>query len=445
MADFKLWEFSSVLLAEVFLVFALSLWSIRLLFLDTSVYSASILILLRIVLALFVVCAMLAIYKLVIGVRIIRNPVRYLFSRTEPVRRDNPIYTMVDKIRKSEGIAPIQLMCSNEVPVVFSVGNPLGKMAIIFAPSVLEKLDDGQLNAVLLHEMYHILNDLKMQSLNVIEDVLLHKPLPIVPFTLLILLISLGFPGFESTPKTIFGPTFDEVFNWLSSFATILFIELIVVVAVIMARKVRKEGRMSADYLYVRELLADAFSLFKSGNAQKLRNALLECENIMISKLGFLGRIENSERKIRPTLKELFKTQKFTVGLKNLKDALGVRKWYLKQECPLNARLSLIDEIEKLRDEHAVLKIVRDDYLLGDQIASGLPPLVHKYLKENRDNFGRFLVYVKDHFSKFNLVECSSSLGIEEFEAFLMLVGAIEMELVNFARLSPKVKRLKNF
>lgn len=381
------------------------------------------------------VLVILSTYKLIYGLKVVMNPFGHFLRGARELDQNSALLTLVEDLKRTEKTESLRVVLSDAVSGACTIGNSLKKAAIILPRSLAETLAQKHLRAILLHEIYHLKENLSEQNSFVISDILLYEPISFsVPafgttliFCTTISLASIygGFDTYSSTPRSLIMTAF-----WLVAIATVAYL---LVAGIFLYKGLTSEGWITEDSLYVRELLADAYSLFKSRDPQTLKESLIEChlrKNTTSSNRATNLEFESSFGQIKPrtyALKGVFRSKGITV--KNL------IRWFKKMDpytvCPIEARLSMVDDIQKLLQDHSELD-VNANQASPIRITHNLPKPVYQLLKGRAELFKNFLEYARVSSSAFNLEECSQALQVELFDAFLMLVGALELGLFDF-------------
>jgi hypothetical protein len=97
----------------------------------------------------------------------------------------------------------------------------------------------------------------------------------------------------------------------------------------------------------------------------------------------------------------------------------------------IRVRILLAEKLNMLLNQNVPISLGTGSFSLS-VLNIGLASPVFKCIRENPPGFNSFLVYLRSLSTGFNLRECSSKLNISLFDALLMLIGALEMDLLEF-------------
>jgi hypothetical protein len=384
-------------------------------------------------------------------VRVLLNPCGIIFGKTERINEVNPISVLVKEIKKQEGLDSLEILVSNETSDIASIGNPLKTSFIVLPKALNEYLDEQEIRSVIIHEIYHIKEDVKMQTINYIQKYMLDKPLSLLRLSYCVItsLVLSGLVGYFANRWGIaFIPRGESAIQQLRIVVFIFWLVFILVLTVCIvvltvAIRYKKEfGRVRlSNYLYLRELFADAYSVFKTEKPEVLRTALSDCLRLKVNsmkkdnrgllKVKFVEQTEPSVNSEKETLKDMFSIEASGTRkiLEELANVLFAKPLKFKTACDINSRFRLIDILEKLINNNVKIKVKKS--VLDFEIStSNLPPQVYRYIKKNPNVFANFNRYLIKNAQNFNIKDCSSEIGAPLFEVFLMLIADIELEFV---------------
>lgn len=364
-----------------------------------------------------------------------------IIKKSKALPAENSLQSMASTLGNETGTS-IKVMVSEEINDVTSIGDLSRNALIVFPKKTTELLDVDQLLGILLHEVYHVTTGAR-------ENFLVH---------LFRKAMTGRFVGVRVVFAVLFFTVLSFVFinigeeNYVRSSG--LFFELTLVLAGLMVAvmclmliiafkliwDIRKHQGVPPPvlYAYTDELLADAYSICKGTKPEKLKTALILSDAV---KAGLLSRVNaifyrKIERlKKQPPqgkkLKEIFQMKRRTLeyNLEILVDFFLFGKYEVYRSCPEKDRISLINELEWLMSSSVRIAVQTDraDYQFKN---CALHPQIMLLAKRIPEAFRTFISYASLHSTNFNLRECSEKIGIDLFDTFLLLVAAVETDVI---------------
>jgi hypothetical protein len=374
---------------------------------------------------------------LTIAVGLMRNPYAHVLAKLRPLDPGVETRKIVSQLAMSEGLEDVSFFISESVASPLTLGKPSGERILVFPNLVVETLQKDQLETVVLHEIYHAKTDVLEKTQSVFDEILMHEPfswsaLLFIVFALLLCLLatvsSLGYAGWPTT------------FNPIWAALTLAILGFVAVFVLLTIRTLRKEGMMSSHYHYVRELFADAYALLKSQKPQSLREAIKACHEIalglVITKglsskgrlagLGFASLNSRQEGDTNQTLRGLYTTKTFYRAREIVLSGGQLEHPSLK------IRLLSTTKIERLLNEASPLSVHARSVDTNPWKTLGLPQSLRQYIEQHRDLVISFLEYCTLNTSGFNLKKCSSTLGVEPFGVFQLIVWGLVTDHISF-------------
>lgn len=383
--------------------------------------------------ALIVLAASL--YGIVVTLLFLKNPSKYFLGGLRLLRVGENIDRLVGSLANKVNVRkPKVELVEKTGPFTFGVTDD--KVSLVIPEDLVKILDKDELETIILHELFHVKHDVESQTSSIVADKLLvpkYATLINIFFLITLLWTIFNWPTVLLVSQSL---TTLRSFLYIFRGVLILGIFLIVILLIIMWR----QGTfLTARYLYVRELLADGFSVLVSEKPKKLQSAiwkatyarhLAKSDSDILSNIGVLS---SQEQEI-PGRNILLSTLIESKGISKktwVDTAKDIKTHYVEGKS--DYRSPFINLIGKLLKEKCRLTVLESNFeRMSLKPRRNLPEPVYDFARGNKARFTQFLDYAIKNANHFNIIECSNYLEIQPHESFFFLWTAANGKILDF-------------
>jgi len=382
---------------------------------------------------IIIVALLFSIYGLIFTLRLLFNPHKHFLASLAATDGRKSLQHRLEMLSKSINVFLPTLLESDHIPDVFTFGLSKDNSYVIVSPSFLDELDEDETETVLLHELFHVKEDVEYQSFKVAFQKVAYAPFNFIYVPLAFMVILLLFPFFFSgrgLPPIIYDK-FEAVYPLWTTFGLLVLLPLGLVLMTLTAVKLfRERSELSRSYLYIRELLADSYSAIISGRPLKTYSAVVKASKrrILLSdrtsydKIGFAY----SPEKETETLGDISLADIFKIRVLPVLYIFGLRGGPANVSSPIIYRLGLLKVLQQMIYGNVnIIYLDRSQQSILSLSQLRMPDTVANVLRKKKVFYREFCEYAAMKRSSFNLIECAHAMKVEPFEAFLMLYAAI--------------------
>jgi Zn-dependent protease with chaperone function len=397
-----------------------------------------------------VIFLLVSIYGLFLASKLLINPTGYLLQNSKVRYPNEKSDGRILKAARETGLtATIGL--AQGIKSALSFGLLQRKAIVLFPDRLVDALDYDELETLVLHESFHVQHDVETRSSLLIIDYLTQKPIPVITLALAdlgvlgLLILDFLFSGAYALLRNL--PSELVLLSTPLLFGVICLLMIIILVFIFLF--LVQGSFISSRYLYISELLADAYALCMTKKPAKLSSLLdkageyslfTSTASNVFANIGFVNAAyvhheeENSSNglSLQKTLREATRPILLSDILHTEKDYPILKDARKKEE--ILYRKKLIEIMSCIINNHLHL-IVNEDRLaspIPSRLAS-MPPIAFSHITTNKETYMRFLDYARQKQDNFDLVECSKSLGAALFDTFLFLFAAVNTCVIDIA------------
>ena len=378
-------------------------------------------------------------YGIVVTLLFLKNPSKYFLGGLRLLKVGESIDRLVGSLANKANVRKpkVELVEKKSSPFTFGVTDD--KVSLVIPKNLMKILDKDELETVILHELFHAKYDVESQTSNIATDKLLvpkYATLINIFFLITALWAVFNWPGRASVLLVSQSLVTLKSFLYIFGGVLILGIFMIMILFIVMW----KQGTfLTARYLYVRELLADGFSVLMSEKPKKLQSAIRKITHTRyFSKsnsdiLGEVGVLSSPEQEM----------PRRNIPLSTLIESKGINKktWvdtakdtkthYVEDKS--DYRRPFIDLIGKLLQEKCSLTVLESDFeKMSLKPRRNIPKPVYDFARGNKTRFIKFLDYAIKNADHFNIMECSNYLKIQPHESLFFLWTAASGKILDF-------------
>jgi hypothetical protein len=316
------------------------------------------------------------------------------------------------------------------------------RAAILFSQDALSALDSEEIDAVLRHEFCHIQKDTEMQNELIFTELMnewpAHFPLLFVAlYAPVIMLIIAAHPFLAMSTQKI-GILYAVGERTGAVVTLLVFVIAFIGLAVTMQRQLR------IPYLgkgvYFRELLADAYSVLKTGEVRSLRSALAKLSAMLVQgpaqpeSFATIALVISRDARFSHDLQDLNLVLDARRLRTSFKDTLlATPSGYVQRYCPISHRFANLDLLDRIMHARILLSHNMLDIKILRKDTSELPWSITETLRRCEPKSERFFEFIKANTSGFNLYECAETIAMRPFDVFVMLLAAISSGHIRLA------------
>jgi Zn-dependent protease with chaperone function len=404
------------------------------------------LILFALMVALFVAGILCSVRGLINIAVHFRDSKRQRFDSAKVSSCDNNTRLLVMKAAEKAGVAYPTVLAAENIQTVETFGSNSDQAVVLVPVNAIKQFEPDEIECILMHEMYHIKEDVEYESVRLADTIASNIPINLVVTSAIAfgsMLVGFAF----GTPLSHVAPfdTINRISDYIDIFGCLCICATLYASAEI--------GTIISDkHLYVRELFADAYAAIETRKPLNLWSAIKKIGRTTVlsrtSLMGFLGFSDSNyeEKSLSDTIKlsTIFFTRlsfgEYFLRMLILRRTFGTHDTY----CPLKYRLALQKKLQQLlfgRTRIAILRPSARFWFLPSSIPEIEPEMqiplpvmevIQEYKYGARARLEQLLKYVEREKENFNLMNCSNSLRIEPFETFLLLVALIHLKAIDF-------------
>jgi Zn-dependent protease with chaperone function len=426
----------AILMKVLLLFFSLSflVWFVLIIPMNMSFVFQNI-IMTTIVICCFAILTMLSIYGICIAYRYTSDPLGNIFGvlRSSAISNEQElrVHNFFERLRIP---IPKFLGMESRIPNAYSFTVEHDNY-IIVTNSLLELVDQDELDIIICHEAYHFAYDTPQFSLGVLVERLFDVPISSLKS------LSLAFAVFVIWIAIQRGYSW-HIHEWqyviINSIMRFGLVSMIILVTTAIPMLLFGFGRLpSRDYLYTREILADSYASIITKEPMKLHSCISKIERERhFGKIEFGGRLNHLERVSFFSIRNRSGSEN-PLRLSDLvaTKPIGRTRWIgLSSGTPPDPekyRKSLLGMMNRLLTEKTTVRIASEGVSrLPKSMMLTMPIAILEVLR-NEAAFIKFLRYVEDRRFDFNLMECSEHLKLDPFHVFLFLFAAVRSGIMD--------------
>lgn len=365
-------------------------------------------------------------YKLL---KLTSNPSQVLLKGVSLSTPPKHIIDKVTNYANQLGVSNVQVYTADDTSLICCLPENNTK-SLIFSKNVTNKLDEEELNMILLHEMYHAkydsFNEIMLRMVTMM-GARYHLYL-IYAFLLTTLFLSAVMPEGNLLIVDAF-----DLGKRLSSEPLLLGILIVLFsfLAVLVVLLMKGSTRVKENYIFLREILADSFCCIHTRNpaivSRTLKKVVMLSLNLPKSPATALNFSPPKMKSVPASMKQIFGTE--------LTSWRSILEWFtgrvtVNEICPLSYRLMLVKFMDRMINKGISVQMENGDVADKLKLLQLPSSIAEVFLHIKKEKFRSFTNYLRANSSNFNLIKCSSYLGMDPFLVFLFFYAFVNRGLI---------------
>lgn len=347
------------------------------------------------------------------------------FANIRTDTEDARLPQILEELSRKEKIRKPKIVVVS-LPTVESFGSSPNDATIVIGKEILGSMDASQLHAVLLHEIFHIKNDLaSLVDYMLMSHVFLRRLNLFLMSPAALIIAGITFPNMPF-------PTFLLVSIFYIPGIVIWILFVVMVIRTILA--LRNPGVLSSSrHMFFRELVADAYVAVRTNDPESQRKAMMTQMKLI------LHGSDNTQGAKKPAIYELREFRLDAAVGANINEAMKIllRPSTIKElfDTSMTNRIQMISFVYKMLNEECEVQVMRERHLpLGRTVITSTPEAIARVLMHQKSVIPTVVQSLRKR-THLNIKELANSLRLDPFDLFIILFFLHTKNVIRFKEL----------